>query len=461
MLDLTSISATPPSKAVASTPNGGPPGDFSRVLAKADDPSSAEPDSAAAQIASKSDDADRQDIAADGKDSPQQDDQTIDPALINLLFLAPVPIAAPVPDQATGVQGTADQNAAIGLASVATATPVLPLVDPQAATATTDTGTSATALPAANTGDEALSPELLKAFAAAKAKANADIDPAPPTNGTTGATTTPATAAPAKPDVPIIILPAAGSAVAPVIANLVSGSTPIAVPPSRGSKTDQPSGQRAAIVAPTLAGLTTGLVDGPVIGVVQPAARAFASAIAATTAGLQRDPRDSAEDSATAIFAPALGTATHELAAAPREATTLDTRGAQWREALVDHIETLRDAADARDTRIRLVPDALGRVDVAIRKDGDTVNVRFTTETPAARQLLVDARPQLAALAEARGLKIGQTSVDSGTQGSPQQGAHQGNTQQRASDQPIQNRRPVRSDATTTTEPADSDGWIA
>ena len=451
MLDLTIVSATPPSKAVASTPNGSPSGDFSRVLANADDSAPNEPDPAAAPITSKPDDADRQDVAADGKDVPDTDDETIDPALINLLFLAPVP-AFPAPV-------ATEQSSASAAPTAAVTAPASPIANPQTATAPSDTTAStdqpvnAAPLPALDPADAKPSPDILKALAGAKANA----DTAAPS--TAASTATAAAPAPAQPVAPVIILPASNPAAAPiaVAANAAAAGGQIAVPIRRTDKTDQPSGQRAALVTPTLASLAGGLVDGPVIGLVQPAARAFASAIAATTAGLQHDPRDPAEDSASAVITQALGNTTHELTATVRDSTTLDTRGAQWREALVDHIETLRDAADARDTRIRLVPDALGKVDVAIRKDGDTVNVRFTTETPAARQLLVDARPQLAALAEARGLKIGQTSVDSGAH---QNGA-QGNAQQRAPDQPIQNRRPVRSDATATTEPAEADGWIA
>jgi flagellar hook-length control protein FliK len=88
----------------------------------------------------------------------------------------------------------------------------------------------------------------------------------------------------------------------------------------------------------------------------------------------------------------------------------------------------LRDEANARDTRIRLVPDALGGVDVSLRKDGDTLHVHFTADTQATRTLLTDAQPRLAELADARGVKLGQTSVDAGTGG----GASHTHYQQRA-----------------------------
>jgi flagellar hook-length control protein FliK len=90
---------------------------------------------------------------------------------------------------------------------------------------------------------------------------------------------------------------------------------------------------------------------------------------------------------------------------------------------MVERIETLRDAAPIRETRIALVPDALGKVDIAVRQDGERVHVHFTAETQAARQILSDAQPRLTELAESRGIRLGQTSVDIGQGGAnPQSG---------------------------------------
>lgn len=82
---------------------------------------------------------------------------------------------------------------------------------------------------------------------------------------------------------------------------------------------------------------------------------------------------------------------------------------------MIDRIEQLRDAANANDTRIRLIPDALGPVEVSVRRDGDGVQVRFTAQAEATRQLIVDATPRLNELAEARGVRIDRTSVEAGT----------------------------------------------
>lgn len=93
----------------------------------------------------------------------------------------------------------------------------------------------------------------------------------------------------------------------------------------------------------------------------------------------------------------------------------LDLRGDTGLQKMIDHIETLRDGADANDTRIRLVPDALGTVDVAVQRSGDAIHVHFTAENPATRTLLTEAQPRLAELAEQRGVRIAGSSVETGT----------------------------------------------
>ncbi len=101
--------------------------------------------------------------------------------------------------------------------------------------------------------------------------------------------------------------------------------------------------------------------------------------------------------------------------------TPLDMRRDDWTRKLIDRIETIRDAANAADTRIKLMPDALGKIDVSMRKDGDTLHVSFTADVPATRAMLADAQPRLAELAQQRGLRLGQASVDAGTSGDGQQ----------------------------------------
>ena len=98
---------------------------------------------------------------------------------------------------------------------------------------------------------------------------------------------------------------------------------------------------------------------------------------------------------------------------APSDAT-LDTNDQRWPHAMAAQIEKLRDAADSQSTRIRLLPDALGPVDVAVRRDGEQVHVHFTAADAQTRQLLTDAQPRLADAAEARGVKLGRTDVSGG-----------------------------------------------
>lgn len=138
----------------------------------------------------------------------------------------------------------------------------------------------------------------------------------------------------------------------------------------------------------------------------------------------------------------------HAIAAAAAvQQGALDMRREEWMGRMVEHIEALRDAGPARETRLSLAPEALGKVEVSIRQDGDRIHVHFATETQTARQLIADAQPRLAELAEARGVKLGQTSIDSGHAG---QGSRE-----RQPDLPPQSfapRAPETPDATTETD---------
>lgn len=159
--------------------------------------------------------------------------------------------------------------------------------------------------------------------------------------------------------------------------------------------------------------------------IVQPASQAFAAAIAAVHAQPHRDEQDPADPRTPFAIAAAALEAVHTPAAVPATGdarhTALDLRQDTGLQGMIDHIEVLRDNADAGDTRIRLIPDALGAVDVSVRKDGDRVHVHFNAENAASARLLSDAQPRLADLAEARGVKLGQTSVDSNAGQSRQQ----------------------------------------
>ncbi|MBA2918974.1 hypothetical protein GON01_13810 [Sphingomonas sp. MAH-20] len=88
----------------------------------------------------------------------------------------------------------------------------------------------------------------------------------------------------------------------------------------------------------------------------------------------------------------------------------IDTGRAEWVQAMIDRIaEMPQPEGGRRDAQIRLVPDALGPVDVKIEQRQERLHVTLNAETPQARQLLSDAAPRLHELAEARGIRFAHT----------------------------------------------------
>jgi flagellar hook-length control protein FliK len=154
----------------------------------------------------------------------------------------------------------------------------------------------------------------------------------------------------------------------------------------------------------------------PLAAPVQPLVVPLAAAAIEAPATFRRQLRESS----SALSVPTQIEAPRPVAVAATpdaQQPALDMRRQEWMGAMVERIEALRDAAPLRETNIRLAPDALGSVDIAIRHEGDRVHVRITAETAAARTLLAEAQPRLAELAEARGLRLGQTSIDGGAAG--------------------------------------------
>jgi len=148
----------------------------------------------------------------------------------------------------------------------------------------------------------------------------------------------------------------------------------------------------------------------PQPGTVASAAHVFGAAIQAAAHG-RDEPADTPAIGplAAPVATPAIASIPHADPQAP-----LDMRHERWPTAMIERIEVLRDAANATDTRIRLIPDALGAIDVSVRKDGDTLHVHFNAEQAATRTLLQDAQPRLAELADARGLKLSHGAVETG-----------------------------------------------
>lgn len=183
-----------------------------------------------------------------------------------------------------------------------------------------------------------------------------------------------------------------------------AGSTP---EPRRAMFTREVAGTPAQAVA---LAPSTAPAARPSAGVTAPAAQVFGAAIHAA----QR--QEDGPAALPAAFATPLATPVQQAAApiATDARPTLDMRQERWPNAMIDHIETLRDAADASSTRIRLVPDALGTIDIALRKDGDTLHVHFAADQASTRALLQDAQPQLVQAAEQRGIRLSETQVTAG-----------------------------------------------
>lgn len=162
----------------------------------------------------------------------------------------------------------------------------------------------------------------------------------------------------------------------------------------------------------------------PAAGTTAPASLVFGAAILAANGSDERLRTEPAEPTLTATAAPAaVGSAAPVVDAAQ---PTLDMRRGDWPNTMIDHIEALRDAANANDTRIRLIPDALGVIDVAVKTVGDAIHVRFAAEDATTRARLEEARPALALIAEERGLRIGQAVVEAASANAAGNGQPQG-----------------------------------
>jgi len=211
---------------------------------------------------------------------------------------------------------------------------------------------------------------------------------------------------------------------APVVAVLPTAE--IALPPTEPAVANDPR-PVSTPTAPPVAVAQVQASPAP----LPTAAVAFGAARFAVQQGERRDdplaPAGPTSATATAALAPA-------PIAAPAVSGPIDVRHERWPTAMIERIEIIRtavaEAADAADTRIRLIPDALGAIDVDVRRDGDTLHVRFTADQPQTRALLHDAQPRLAEAAEERGLKLGQTSIGADAGGQAQQHAQQGQPRQ-------------------------------
>jgi len=277
------------------------------------------------------------------------------------------------------------------------------------------------------------------------------LDPMPPIG------TAPAAMA-AEPTMPA---PATPPAVAPPPAGTVETARPAtpglpqqreatALPVSPDTPISTPRWVSTGATTPVALAVPMSPAVQPQPGTVASASQVFGAAIRAATK--PRDERDAADPS---MVSPTAGTpvSAPTIATAAAQQAPLDMRQERWPHAMIERIEILRDAADAGDTRIRLVPDALGAIDVSLKQDGDTVHVHFHAEQGATRALLQEAQPRLVELAEARGLKLGQGGLGDN--------AGAGNGQPRAQATPQASNRTPSPQASATIVAAPEDTRIA
>jgi Meckel syndrome type 1 protein len=266
-------------------------------------------------------------------------------------------------------------------------------------------------------------------------------------------------ASPLPGSVPVVPANGRVAATIPVPAPAVPVDSPVvtatqAAAPALVTHRGDTATRDSAAVLPTVANPFQPAPAAPLRPVAQPAGMVFGIALAGTATATARadtadhgSPRDQALQALTAIAGNG-----SVLAAAPAGGAshgTLDMSRGDWPQAMIDHIEALRDAADATSTRIRLLPDALGKIDVSLRHDGSTVHVHFAAEAQATRMLIADAQPRLAEAAQARGIRLGQATVDAGTAGQGGQQHHA--THQSARPVPVAFRA-----ATPASDPSDS-----
>ena len=345
--------------------------------------------------------------------------------------------------------------------------PATPVVDPAAtaiAATSSDDGDDASADSATSGEDSGTTPSSVAFFAAPAAPIL--IDPAklpatmPVGGGSAIAAAMPQVAPPAI-DPSLSATPTAATAKAPVATAAFPAAFELldaGMPVKTATAPVDPTGVTAPRIeahtdTPRFAIASAAATTDPAALAVQPARQAFATALAALAMPVQPHDDDGGDSPLplAGLVAPAadplLRSAVQQAAAGGQAA--LDPRQDRGLHGMIDHIEMLRDDANARDTRIRLAPDALGTVDVALRRDGDAVHVRFSSVNEATRLVLGDAQPRLAALAEARGVRIAGSSIDGGA-GDPWGHGGQPQPQPRA-----ESSRPARAPRTATATDTD------
>lgn len=232
-------------------------------------------------------------------------------------------------------------------------------------------------------------------------------------------------------------------ATAPAVEGATVASAPVAAPAAEPEPTPAAVAREASATAPPPPAVR--VAAPPVMAALdtatQLAARPASTPRATTTRALAvAEPPAPTLTTAGALAATA-------AAAAPAPPAPVDMTRPAWPAAMIHRIERLRDELDAVSTAIRLIPDALGAIDVRLTQEGEVTHVHLAAEQPQTRALLAEAAPKLAELAEQRGLRLGEAQVGTGpgSNGGQQPAAQQS----RRPAAPSTPAAPERADATT------------
>lgn len=371
----------------------------------------------------------RQKDAAPGKDLPDGDSEDhaedlawIAPALVPILV---APTAPPTPakaDAATLPVTAPASRPQMQLPVIAGQEPAVPAqaTDSSVVTATQPEVTADRPTPVGTP-----QPELAPPSGGTVANAASTQPPIPALDPAQTAQSSPVTV-PATPDSP----PApADAAQASLVAQAmkVASAMPDKVAAMQASPTAKPESQPGASAVPLA--IAAPAPAEPQAARIAPAAQVFAAAIQRAAV------EDRPATGQPMLAAPPAGTdnTLHAVAAtADSRHAALDMKQDNWPQQMIQRIDALRDAANANDASIRLIPDALGKIDVTLKREGDGVSVRLDAHQPVTRQILADAQPRLTELAEARGIKLSATTGGSAdtagqtlSQQQQQQRAHQ------------------------------------
>ncbi|WP_288988918.1 flagellar hook-length control protein FliK [uncultured Sphingopyxis sp.] len=347
-----------------------------------------------------------------------------------------VPTTAITPDETPHVV-TPDFAAIVGGKKLATEAKAAPAADTEAAPATPADDTSPKAAPK-RAGPDVPQPDaqdaaahaasLLAALTGKPAKPAADpaktgtgradaeaTDAAPTADAAATAGTTP----PAVP-LPVNPLPAAANAVAP------EASAPVADKPAKAAKPAlapaAPQG-RDAPAAPAVTPAKAESATATPAPAAEPAAKPIRAEGGASMTVLFNQP---AAPSATSIGAPAQ--------AAPLAERTLDlTSDDRWIAQLAADIAATK--SDKGDLSFRLMPRHLGRLDVAMKLDGDSVSMKLDTQHESTAAIVAAAQPRLVEDLRQQGVRVAGAEVtctpDQAGRPSLAQGQGQGQNQGR------------------------------